>query len=464
MKKTLFVLLIVICQLSIAQENRIIKTPKVDKRVELLSIVFRLAGNEEYNGTFFKTYTDRVDAHFNAFRGHELIQFAKELHGKGISYDAVASMAVVLDDRLNPVLDFSTTLPSTRWSKEDALHFVKLLRQFYADARCDAFFRENEALYGEVANRFQPVYKTFDLKWYSTLFGVKADDRFSILLSPGCGGHNYGPSYEPPHAKREVFAIMGTWKVDDAGMPVYDEKDYLPILIHEFNHSFVNALLEKNASIFEESGKQIYQAMEYEMSRQQAYGNWQIMLNEALVRASVIKYYMDHGASELETSRMIVQEINRGFVWMKGLVDDLKNYDTKRTEYPTLESYLPVLSKSYKKMAEAVHQYDVQRPSVVSVDEFENNAVKVSPQLKTITINFDKPLSGKGYSVNYGTKGLATYPKIDSIYYAKENKAVVLNVRLKPNSEYQMVLIGNNFKTVQGFRLKPYEVNFRTSE
>lgn len=463
MKKLVF-LFICLCQLGFAQENRIIEAPKVDRRMELLSIVFRLAGNEEYNGAFFKKYTDRVDAHFNAFRGHELIQFAKELHGKGISYDAVASMAVVLDDRLNPVIDFASMLPSKRWAKDDAIKFVVLLRQFYKDAKCDAFFRENEAFYQEIADRFQPVYKNLDLNWFPTFFGNKADENFHILLSPGCGGHNYGPSFLPPHAKKEVFAIMGTWKVDETGMPVYEEKEYLPILIHEFCHSFVNNLLSTNETLFEESGKKIYPVVEYEMSRQQAYGTWQIMLNEALVRASVIKYFMDRGASELETNKMMTQEFNRGFIWIQELVAELKNYDAKRSQYPTLQSYLPDLAKAYVVYAENIVQYDALRPRVVSIAEFANNATTVSPQLKTITIQFDQPLNGKGYSVDYGSKGRSTFPKLDSIYYAKENTAVVMNVQLLPNKAYQLVLTGNRFKTAKGHPLKPMEVNFRTTE
>lgn len=364
-KKILLLVLLIFGQLVVAKENRVIEAPQVDKNVELLSIVFRLAGNKEYNGTYFKKYTDGVDSHFNAYREHELIKFARELHNKnGISYDAVVCMAVVLDKKLNPLIDFSTTVPEKRWKKEDATKFVRLLKQFYKDAHCKAFFKGNEPLFQEVSNRFSVVYKTLDLNWFQSFYGNKADENFKIILSPGCGGNNYGPSFALPNANKNVFAIMGTWRVDESGMPVYGKEEYLPLMVHEFSHSFVNPLLDKKKELFEESGKEIYKAVEYEMSRQQAYGNWQIMLYEALVRASVIKYFLDHGATEAGVSRVLVKEFNRGFVWIKELVDELKNYDQQRNLYPTLESYMPVLSDTYKTIAEKASQADFKTAKV----------------------------------------------------------------------------------------------------
>src|ERR1035437_10127930 len=331
MKKILILILLIVCQQSFAQEKLLIETPQVDKRVELLNIVFRLAGNQEYNSTFFKKYTDKVDNHFNAFKEHELIKFAKELQEqKGISYDAVVSMAVILDDHLNPLIDFSTTLPEKRWTNEDATKFVRLLKKFYKDAACEAFFRENELFFQEVSNCFSSVYKILDLNWFQSFYGEKTDENFNIIISPGCGDQNYGPSYTLPNAKREVFAIMGTWKVDESGMPVYENDEYLPIILHEYNHSFVNPLLAKYKESFEESGKKIYKAEEYEMSSQQAYGNWQIMLDEALVRASVIKYFEDHGANETEIGKLMIKDYFKGFIWIKELVDELKKYDNCR--------------------------------------------------------------------------------------------------------------------------------------
>jgi hypothetical protein len=76
-----------------------LEKPRVDRAVELMSIAWRLAGKPEYSRTDFKLYTDRIEAHFGKHKNHELIGFVKTLIADhSISYNAVASMALHLDD------------------------------------------------------------------------------------------------------------------------------------------------------------------------------------------------------------------------------------------------------------------------------------------------------------------------------------------------------------------------------
>lgn len=56
MKNLIALILIVLSLQNTAHEKQLIDTPKVDKRVEMLSIVFRLAGNAVYNSLHFKLY------------------------------------------------------------------------------------------------------------------------------------------------------------------------------------------------------------------------------------------------------------------------------------------------------------------------------------------------------------------------------------------------------------------------
>jgi hypothetical protein len=462
MKKLIIFIFLAFSLQVCSQGNSLIETPQVDKKVELISIVFRLAGNREYNSKDFKLYTDRIEQHFAPYKNHELIQFAKKMRSeKSISYDAPMSLAIFLDDNLNPLKEF-TNNSLDRWNKDDAVEFVRLLKKFYADAECDVFFNNNQELYKETVNRFSFVYKDMDLGWYSKFYGNDPTEKFKIVLALGNGGNCYGPSFVDSDGNKEVYAIMGVWAVDNSEMPTFDVNSYLPILIHEFNHSFVNPLLKENKSIFRSDGEKIFEALKYEMKVQQAYGNWETVLNEALVRASVIKYYKDHNAEKSVIENLYKKEMNNGFLWIRELVAELEKYDTNRITYPTLESYMSKIAEAYKSYSEIVGQFDAKRPKVTSIDEFENGTINLSTNTKTITINFDRPLVGEGYSIFTGHKGKEAFPKIEDIKYSEGNKSIIMKVQLEADKEYQFVLTGKSFKTADGFALKAYEVNFKT--
>src|SRR5271157_6324980 len=70
-----------------------------DPRVELMSIIFRLAGNEEYTQGRVPAYITAIDSHFARFHDHEAVRLARELRETdGVSFDAVMNMAVHVTD------------------------------------------------------------------------------------------------------------------------------------------------------------------------------------------------------------------------------------------------------------------------------------------------------------------------------------------------------------------------------
>src|SRR4030095_16028950 len=68
----------------------------VDRRVELLTLIARLADFEEVHmANASSPYSRAADAWFREFRGHAAVQRLRELRRtRGVSYDAIASLAV----------------------------------------------------------------------------------------------------------------------------------------------------------------------------------------------------------------------------------------------------------------------------------------------------------------------------------------------------------------------------------
>lgn len=463
MKKIITLLTIPLLLLG-CQKKQILEEPKVDSRVELLSIVFRLAESRPYSFQLFELYTDKIRKHFEPFKDHELIEFTKELiKTRGVEFDA-AMIAVYLDENLNPRVNFSDSIPNKSWGKENTEKFVKLLNEFYTDANCKKFFDENKNLYREAESRYLPLYKQIDLNWFSSFFGNAPIDNFIIVIGLGNGPQNYGPHVQLTNNKREVYSIIGAERTDSLGMVIFPEKEYFLTPIHEFSHSFVNHLVDKNIKALEESGKKLFEPVQEKMRRQN-YGHWTIMIYESLVRVSVIKYMKDHKYSDLDVKKEINRQLNLGYLWIEDLLAEIEEYDSKRTEYPTLESYMPRIIDAFKTYSQKIDiyrkEFDSKRPKVVSINEFSNTDKNVDSSLEHVTINFDKPLLGEGISINPGQQN-EPCPKFKGYKYSEDKKSITLEWELEKNKDYAFILLGLQIKSEEEVPINDYEISFKT--
>jgi len=232
---------------------------EVDRRVELLSVVARLAAYSEYVNNQFKSYAADVDAFFANYRNHPVVEYASKLRSeRGVSYDAVMSMAVHLDPppKLTQRVTFTEKAPDPRWGKEAAERFADLLRRFYSDANRERFFQAHEAMYKTAAARFQLVLNKVDFDWYRRFYGELPVGTFNLYVGLLNGGGNYGPKVVHTDGTEDLYAIIGTSQTDSAGLPVYGE-EVLSLIIHEYNHSFINHLLFENDQQLNAAGEKV---------------------------------------------------------------------------------------------------------------------------------------------------------------------------------------------------------------
>lgn len=447
-------------------------SPKGDPRVELLSIVFRLAGNPEYNMSSLKTYTADIDAYFSPYKEHPAVVLARKLASeKGVGFDAVMSLAVHLSPppALKPLVAFTDDVPDSRFGKDNAVLLAQRLADFYRDTHFEKFFAAHQSFYHLAEDRFRVVLTDLDLNWYNTFYGDVRMGQYHLILGMNNGSGSYGPRLVWPDGREEFFSVIGCATQDDSGNPTYSA-DYLPLIIHEFSHSFVNPAFARHKNEFASAG-QVYERVADQM-RAEAYGSSDTMVIESLVRAAVIQYLESRGHESREVLNRIRREQGIGFVWMDELVDLLHQYASQRNRYPTFESFMPAVAQFYLSLApritDSIAKFNQRCVHVTGMQPFPNHSSDADPTVKELVISFDKPVNPQagprhhGYSISLGADGKDHYPISGTPEFLPGNRSIKLAVSLKPDWDYTFVLTPLAFATPDGYPLETYTIAFKT--
>jgi hypothetical protein len=440
---------------------------RVDPRVELVSLVFRLAGNPEYGKGQVKGYLKDVEQHFDSTRSHELIEYAAGLRAKyGVSFDACMSMAVHLNAEDGWALRFPLEPRPDgldgRWQDQSAQEFATRLNQFAKDSRFDEFFTEHKELYEITEQRMETLLdEEVHAEWFDEFFGARPSAQFTVIPAILNGGNCYGPHVKDPDGNEEFYTILGVWQTDWSGRPRFD-KSVVGTIVHEFCHSYTNAIVDRHAEAFRQAGEAMFPHVEDAM-RRQAYGTWKTMIYESLVRASVVRYQQ-----RFETPAAVLREIGRqnqrGFVWAEELSKLLGEYEENRDKYPTLDDFAPRLVdffNDYAKEFDARHKKP-PAPQVVSMLP-KNGDDRVDPALTEIRVEFDQPMHDARWSM-CGAGEL--FPQVvGDLSYDDDCKVWTAPVRLEPNHQYRFSLNSrwfHGFQNAAGVPLEPLEVRFTT--
>ncbi|WP_316738027.1 DUF2268 domain-containing putative Zn-dependent protease [Pedobacter aquatilis] len=111
---------------------------------------------------------------------------------------------------------------------------------------------------------------------------------------------------------------------------------------------------------------------------------------------------------------------------------------------------------------EIVNAYQKQKPVVTHIGPFNNGDNNVESTITEMTIFFSKPMDKNRMSISFGAGGEKTFPIKKSLGFAEDNKSLKFKIELKPNQAYEMLITGRGFKSVDGYPLAEYPVNFKT--
>jgi hypothetical protein len=436
----------------------------VDQRAEVIGILFRIAGAPDFGNGSIQPYIRQVDSAFMTFKDHAVFHEINRLRTQsGLSLSAVVSMAPQITDpitfRERAPVDAPTSTLSGRWHGAEARAFLTHARDFARVARLDGFLRDQQATYDSAAVRMRRLVDEARLEWLTHFFGEPPGDVFVVspLLINATG--NFAAQFRSD-TTHERYAFIGVRFTDSMGFPVI-APDVLPIIIHEFNHSFVDHVVESRSAELRPSGEQIHRVVQGPMSAL-AYNSSQVMLNESIVRATVIRYLLAND-SRAAADREIRLQRGRGFVWMEELVSLIGDYEAQRSRYRTFDAFMPRIVEYYNGLAPRVErlmtEFAQQRPRIVSAS-IPDGATDVDPKLDTLVLRFDRPVDAIVNLV--GNHGGDT-PELTAAAFDVTHTILTLGIRLEPGRDYVLPLGPGALLGRDGYPLSSFVLRFRTT-
>jgi len=220
----------------------------VDERFELISVIFRLAGNWEYNigaGGFecieypfpdeqraalakcehTNDYQLEISECFNKYIEHETVLYAKDL-GMGFAYPFKFAMHIEKQgEQFVFISNTSSLFDDNEWNIETAEKFLTLLNKFYKDTGYAEFYAKRISYFEELSQKFYDgFYHTIDFDWYGKYVDVS---NLCCVLSPSNTAANYATIVNDK-------IVCGMVRISSAS-----------VLIHEFIHGFANPIADK---------------------------------------------------------------------------------------------------------------------------------------------------------------------------------------------------------------------------
>lgn len=439
----------------------------VDPRVEIMSIIFRLAGNQEYNEGAIASYNEDVDRWFGGRKSHPAIQLAKKLRQTyGIRYSAPMFLAIRMPQ---PMGDITGQVPwkidtqgmDPQWPAKELAEFCEQARLFAQLTRFDKFFADHTEFYDTAVTRARRVIvRDVRLDWFDKFFGTRPGADFRIVIAPMLGGINYGPK-RTIGSREELYCILGIWFSDRHGDPDFS-REASGVVAHEFDHSYVNPVVMRHMRELRAPGEILFPRVANKL-RRQAYGNWETMMIESLVRAAQVRYVREVRGPVWGLQAM-KEEVANGFIWTPELVALFDEYQADRKKYPTYESFMPRVVAFFNQASKKpAPETDKLRPAVVEMVPADG-AQNVDPALAELRVTFDRPMA-PGFS---WVGGGARYPEVTGVArWSDDRKTCILPVKLKPGRDYELSLNSDyfeNFRDPRGTPLEPTQWKFRTKE
>jgi len=343
---------------TLSASSRTVMSVTVDPRAELLSIIFRLAGSPEYGKTVLPGYARNIEGYFARHRQHEVVTLARKFRvTRGVGYAAPMNLAVHIRDitsmRIKEPADPWPDTLDARWHTSDTERLLVLARDFVQVTQFERFFASQEALYRDAVYKLQALLdQQGSLDWFDRFFGPRPQSQFRVVITPTNGSNNYA-AHVREGDRMSFYCFLGVYQIDGRTDRAWFDSRVLSTVVHEFCHVYCNPVVEFLWPVLREAGERLFFPVHEQMT-EQAYGSWQAMFIEYVVRACTVRYQLAT-KGPLAAEREMATHVRRGFIWIRELSALLALYEEQRDIYPTLATFSPDLIRFFNQVGTETH-------------------------------------------------------------------------------------------------------------
>lgn len=390
--KRIFALLIISC-LSIncfAQMQA-----KVDERIELTSIVFRLAGMEEFTAGQINEYEEAIDKWFGKYSSHRLIDHIRKMRKEtslAMGGVVVSAPYLVIDGK--GVHDSGLAKGSEiegRWTDSNWDEYVRLLDDFYRKSRFHEFFMSEQDFYRKIEDDINMYLSQIDTSWFNSFFGYY--DAPSAYVSAVNGFHNYFIETKSAHGNSAAI-VIGYIGLN------YDPSE---VILHEMCHQYTSKLDNFYPKV-ENAMSRIFENTELVLKYiQNHYPSSKTLFYEWLTNHCVAMYMQEHAGNDgfkiqmlnCFVSRMVIYQ---GFIWMERGMNFMDNFYADRETYPTFESYMPriceflnniVIADNWIKILEEAKPV---KPYITNIYPVDGSCLLDYDKVDAVRVTFSQPM------------------------------------------------------------------------
>jgi hypothetical protein len=266
-------------------------------------------------------------------------------------YDGPPTAMLYLSDppELKLKQPFTDYLIGRAGGEKKLMEFIEALRDFAEKSNFMQFFKDHQEIYQKIINNAKTNFAEADpVKLVEDYFGMQ-NRSYTLILAPLARG-GYGPKVEDQSGNVDIYSILGPNKtIKDIPQFGGNPKNAQVVLWHEFSHSFVNPSTHKFMEQFDRYSS-LFEPMKETMENM-AYGQWEICINEHIVRTVTFRLAKKVFGEELVLNK-IGSEAELGFVYVPALYEKLEDYETHRDKFPTFEDFYPEIIDLFKELSE----------------------------------------------------------------------------------------------------------------